>query len=109
MCKSSILINYYLLNLSAFDHVSVFQRTNVILLATIYPLSLAGQYLRSVGGADSWYPLECFLVACERLYGKAKCYAAYGENIRSSDRERTSKEERLIVGKVKDVGPLNMI
>eukprot|EP00057_Strongylocentrotus_purpuratus_P024961 XP_011679435.1 PREDICTED: uncharacterized protein LOC100891372 [Strongylocentrotus purpuratus] len=76
------------------------KHTNVILLATIYPLSLAGQYLRSVGGADSWYPLECFLVACERLYGKAKCYAAYGENIRSSDRERTSKEERLIVGKV---------
>ncbi|XP_063962278.1 uncharacterized protein LOC129271073 [Lytechinus pictus] len=76
------------------------KHTNVILLATVYPLSLASQYLRSVGGVNSWYPQDCFLVACERLYGKARCYAAYGENIRTKDRERTSKEERLIVGKV---------
>ncbi|XP_071500266.1 uncharacterized protein [Diadema antillarum] len=74
--------------------------TDVILQATVYPITIAGQYLRSVGGTKSWYPLDCFQVACERLYGKARCFAAYAENIKQADRQRISEGTALIISKI---------
>ncbi|XP_022100194.1 uncharacterized protein LOC110984364 [Acanthaster planci] len=79
---------------------SSFQREDVILLATMYPLSLAGQYLPKLARNHHWYPLECYRVACERLYGRARCLAAVSENLGGRDLERSKKEKEMIVTQV---------
>ena len=73
---------------------------DVVLLATLYPHSLARQYLPQISGPDSWYPFECFRVACERLYGKATCYAAITKNLQKRDVEFSKEEQRMVVTQV---------
>lgn len=48
---------------------------NVRVIGTVYPMSVAGKYLPHIGGVGQWYPAQCFHLLCERLYGKAVCFA----------------------------------
>ncbi|XP_006813737.1 uncharacterized protein LOC102808825 [Saccoglossus kowalevskii] len=48
---------------------------NVRVVGTMYPLSIAGKYLPHIAGVGRWFPLQCFMLICERLYGKTVCYA----------------------------------
>ena len=86
------------------------QKEDVILLATMYPLSLAGQYLPKLPRNRRWYPLECYRVACERLYGRASCLAAISENLGGRDTERSKKEKKMVITQVpfKSVGVLSL-
>ncbi|XP_038068342.1 uncharacterized protein LOC119737800 [Patiria miniata] len=79
---------------------STFQKEDVILLATMYPLSLAGRYLPALASTHRWYPLECYRVACEQLYGRASCLAAISENLGSRDVERSKRDKDMIVTQV---------
>ncbi|XP_071953771.1 uncharacterized protein [Antedon mediterranea] len=74
------------------------QDEEVRVLATVLPRRLAYHYLRSASGHTSWLPYQCFAVACERLFGVAKCYGAISKNI--PDRDLKDKEDDLVVSQI---------
>ncbi|EDV22509.1 uncharacterized protein TRIADDRAFT_58806 [Trichoplax adhaerens] len=45
---------------------------DVRLVATVYPQNRAKSFLYSQ--KKTWYPLKCFQLACERIYGQVDCY-----------------------------------
>ena len=66
----------------------------------MYPLSLAGKYLPTLSSTSHWYPLECYQVACERLYGRANCLAVLTENLERRDVEKSRQQLQMVVTQV---------
>ncbi|XP_033636382.1 uncharacterized protein LOC117297450 isoform X2 [Asterias rubens] len=79
---------------------SEYQKDDVVLLATMYPLSLAGKYLPTLSSTSHWYPLECYQVACERLYGRANCLAVLTENLERRDVEKSRQQLQMVVTQI---------
>ncbi|XP_071850047.1 uncharacterized protein [Apostichopus japonicus] len=83
------------------DGIGMLRRINDISLhATLYPVSLAGKYLPTISGPNSWYPFECFQLACDRLYGKAACYGEISENLNSRDATIAQREQDMVVTQI---------
>ena len=51
---------------------TLYQNKDVQLIATVYPQSRASSFLFNPN--NTWYPLHCFKLACERMYGQLDCY-----------------------------------
>ena len=79
----------------------------MVLMATTYPVSLAGRYLPKPAGQSGWYPVECYRVACEQLYGRARCLAAVSENLGRRDAQRSYEGEDMIVTQVCHKSPFS--
>ncbi|XP_033121449.1 uncharacterized protein LOC117120540 [Anneissia japonica] len=72
----------------------------VRVIATLLPRRLSHQYLRSASGHTDWFPYKCLAVACEHLFGVAKCYGAISKNIPARDLKSEEEEEDLVVSQI---------
>ncbi|XP_070564274.1 uncharacterized protein [Ptychodera flava] len=86
------------------DHSDLHNTTmieDIRIIGTVYPKSVAGKYLPRIAGVDSWYPMQCFQLLCERLYGKAVCYAEKTQDIPSREFHSDEEDEEMVVTQVK--------
>lgn len=95
-------VSWFLLVLSQitawFDCCWIFQEEDVRLVANLMPKQ--SRFLPIPPRRDNEYylPYACFRLACERLFGLAKCYSVYSRDIPAA--EFASQDIHLIVAKV---------
>ncbi|KAJ8040667.1 hypothetical protein HOLleu_15028 [Holothuria leucospilota] len=82
------------------EFIALKKINDVSLSADLYPLSLAKKYLPNIAGPNSWYPYECFQLACERLYGKASCYGIITENLQNRDATMLEEDPEMVVTQI---------